>query len=71
VFLEQLHRVLGRRSLTAPCSTSHKMRGKPSRARPSVWESASPLGMWEVICARVSVSEKEKEPKIKGASAKD
>jgi hypothetical protein len=36
-----------------------------------VWESASPLGMWEVICARVSVSEKEKEPKIKGASAKD
>jgi hypothetical protein len=28
-------------------------------------------GTWEVICARASVSEKEKEPKIKGASAKD
>jgi hypothetical protein len=29
------------------------------------------VGTWEVICARASVSEKEKEPKIKGASAKD
>jgi hypothetical protein len=27
--------------------------------------------MWEVISARASVSEKEREPKIKGASAKD
>jgi hypothetical protein len=49
------------------------MRGKPSRVRPSVWESASPppVGTWEIICARVSLSEKEKKPKIKGASAKD
>jgi hypothetical protein len=38
------------------------MRGKPSRAR---------LSVWEVICARASVREKEEEPKIKGASAKD
>jgi hypothetical protein len=29
------------------------------------------VGTWEVICARASVREKEKEPKIKGASAKD
>jgi hypothetical protein len=29
------------------------------------------VGTWEVICPRESVSEKEKEPKIKGASAKD
>jgi hypothetical protein len=29
------------------------------------------VGTWEVICARVSVSEKEREAKIKGASAKD
>jgi hypothetical protein len=29
------------------------------------------VGTWEVIYARVSVGEKEKEPKIKVASAKD
>jgi hypothetical protein len=29
------------------------------------------VGTWEVICARASVSEKEKEPKIKGARAKN
>jgi hypothetical protein len=28
------------------------------------------VGTWEIICARESVSEKEKEPKIKGGSAK-
>jgi hypothetical protein len=49
------------------------MRGKPSRVRLFVWESANPpsVGTWEVIYARVSVSEKERKPKIDGASAKD
>jgi hypothetical protein len=38
-----------------------------------VWESAFPplVGTWEVIYARVSVSEKERKPKIEGAGAKD
>jgi hypothetical protein len=47
----------------APCSTSHKMRGKPSHASPSMWECAFPPSEdpWEVICVRLSVSEKEKE----------
>jgi hypothetical protein len=49
----------------APYSTSHKMRGKPSPASPSVWECVFlPFeDSWEVICARVSVSKKEKNYK--------
>jgi hypothetical protein len=29
------------------------------------------VGTWEVICARASVRERKRIPKIKGASAKD
>jgi hypothetical protein len=46
----------------APWSTSHKMRGKPSRASPSVWDSAFPSSEdpWEVICVRLSVSKRKR-----------
>jgi hypothetical protein len=38
------------------------MRGKPSRASPSVWDSAFPSSEdpWEVICVRLSVSKRKR-----------
>jgi hypothetical protein len=51
----------------APWSTSHKMRGKPSHASPSVWDSAFPSSEdpWEVICVRLSVSKRKRIVKTK------
>jgi hypothetical protein len=63
VLLEQLHHVLGRPRITGSLQHLPQNAGKPSRASPSVWECAfSPSeNSWEVICVRVSVSEKKKK----------
>jgi hypothetical protein len=69
-FREVFYPFSGPGGYLSPTSTSHKIRGKPSRASPSVWDSAFPSSEdpWEVICVRLSVSKRKKNYKKKKES---
>jgi hypothetical protein len=73
VLLEQLYRVLGRCGVTRSLQYLPQDEGKSLSCETVCMGNAFPpsVGTWEVICASVSVREKEREPKIEGASAKD
>jgi hypothetical protein len=62
VLLELLHRVLRGCRVSGPLKYLPQNAGKPSRASPSVWDSAFPSSEdpWEVICVRLSVSKRKR-----------
>jgi hypothetical protein len=62
VLLELLHRVLRGCRVSGPLKYLPQNAGKPSRASPSVWDSAFPLSEdpWEVICVRLSASKRKR-----------
>jgi hypothetical protein len=72
VLLEQLHRVLGRRSVTCPLQYLPQNAGKALSCETvcvGLWVPSISGYMRSHLC-KGKCKQKEKEPKIKGASAK-